>query len=74
MPPRTPRRVRVFFHRRGKDPERPVYGDVIRAVESERFEARQRAPLGAFLLRRFDAESEGCFAPGKGRPGRLSPG
>ena len=76
MLPRTPPRVRVFFHRRGKDPESawctPLgTADHYRLDNIDYPEARQRAPLGAFLRRRFDAESEGCFAPGKGQPGRL---
>jgi hypothetical protein len=62
-PTRGRQRVRVFFHRRGKDPESawcaplpaknhyrldnilflhdsPVYGDVVEAVESERFDGQ----------------------------------
>jgi hypothetical protein len=110
-------RVRVFFHRRGEDPESawctplatanqyrldnilflhdsPVYGDTVEAVESERFDgqlacerivrkggrfamivdypdAGQGKPLGAFLHKAFDVESEGSFGPEKGRLGRL---
>jgi uncharacterized protein len=117
MPTRSQRRVRVFFHGRGKDPESawctplparnqfrldnilflhesPVYGDSVEAAPSPRFDgqlackrivrkggrftmivdytfARQFKPLGAFLREQFDAVSEGCFGPEKGRPGRL---
>jgi hypothetical protein len=116
-PTRGRQRVRVFFHKRGQDPESawctsvparnqyrldnilflhasPVYGDVVEAVESETFdgqlackrivrnggrfamivdyaEARQFKPLGAFLRDKFGVESEGCFGPKQGRPGRL---
>jgi hypothetical protein len=109
--------VRVFFHRRGRDPESawctplaaanqyrldnilflhdsPVHGDTVEAAESDRFDgqlafkrivrkcgrfamiidyadAGQFKPLVAFLREKFDVQSEGCFGPEKGRPGRL---